>query len=162
LGEFNFNSDPEAAKLVLDQFPTKCTSSLITWESTVMNTLPSSIISEETKNKSKLGFLLYMIKQHSVKAFGDEDAMSFSQYHHLFQNTGLVLCDLLAAIYFLYPEVVTKSESFPCTVELGGRYTRSMVIVDRLKSLLPNNKPITLPIHFDIEAISELEEMKFY
>ena len=80
-----------------------------------MNTLPSSIISEETKNKSNLRFLLYMIKQHSVKAFADEDAMSFSQYHHLFKNTGLVLCDLLAAIYFVYPELVTKSESFPCT-----------------------------------------------
>lgn len=43
--------------------------------------------------------------------------------------------DLLASIVYLYPELVTEQESFCCTVELDGKYTRSMMIVDRLKRI---------------------------
>ena len=43
--------------------------------------------------------------------------------------------DLLASIVYLYPELVIEKESFCCTVELDGKYTRSMMIVDRLKRI---------------------------
>ena len=43
--------------------------------------------------------------------------------------------DLLASIVYLYPELVLEKDSFCCTVELDGKYTRSMMVVDRLKRI---------------------------
>ena len=51
----------------------------------------------------------------------------------LFQGT--FQPDLLASIVYLYPELVLEKDSFCCTVELDGKYTRSMMVVDRLKRI---------------------------
>ena len=55
---------------------------------------------------------------------------------------GLVICDLLASIYLVYPEFISKKENFRATVELGGKYTRSMTVLDRSRRFLPENRSV--------------------
>ena len=38
---------------------------------------------------------------------------------------------------------------------------RSMMVVDRQKSILPNNEDINLPVRFDMEKILKLPEFSF-
>ena len=96
------------------------------------------------------------------------------------------MCDLLAPIVCLYPELITNKEDFPVSVELNGQYTRSMMIVrvscieiikpdfeiythfevDRMvgrwATVLPNKSTACLVVEIDIEKASKLKEMKFY
>lgn len=38
---------------------------------------------------------------------------------------------------------------------------RSMMVVDRQRSILPNNENVNLPVHFDMEKILKLPEFSF-
>ena len=102
-------------------------------------------------DKSDLGKFLYTIKRD----YGNnKQKCEINEIHYEFKvhikyvikviriiiQSGLVICDLLASIYCVYPELIVKNEKFPCTVELSGKYTRSMVVVDRSRGLLPQNR----------------------
>merc|ERR1719427_572083 len=162
--EFNFYGDPESAKIVLDKYSQQCPVSVVTWEATSMNTFSSSLLSRSDSINAS-GRLLNQIKQHSLNNYcmdkdGNtvEDSVIVGKSFVDFKKEGAVLCDLLAAIYCLYPETATVVERFPCTVELDGKYTRAMMIVDRQKSLLPNNDSVILPIRFNMKMIENLSE----
>ena len=150
-GEFNFYGDPESAKIVLDKYaqqvklisnrisrieltnhnsPFQCPLSVVTWEATCLNNFPMSILSRPDSEKAS-GRLLHEIKQHCNKNYcldkdGNvvDDCEILAPLYHEFKSKGVVLCDLIAAIYCLYPELATVVERFPCTVELDGKYTR--------------------------------------
>jgi len=155
--EFNFFGDPEAAKCVLDNFPQHCPTTVSTWECCCFNAFPASII-PGPDSKTNVSKLLHAISRVYEQNKTDK---SISAIYTRFDKEGTFQPDLLASIVYLYPEMVIEKESFSCTVELDGKYTRSMMIVDRLKSLLPNNAPVTLPIKFDMEKVLQLPEMKF-
>ena len=147
-GEFNFYGDSESAKIVLDKYsqqvrslpynlkvysdmnyPFQCPVSVVTWEATRLNLFPTSTLSQ-SDSVNAAGRLLHQIHQHAIKNYCEKDKdgnpieeQSSNQYHQ-FPSTGLAICDLIAAIYCLYPETATIVERFPCTVELDGKYTR--------------------------------------
>ena len=147
-GEFNFYGDSESAKIVLDKYSQQvrtlpyilkiysdmnnqfqCPVSVVTWEATRLNLFPTSTLSQPD-SVNAAGRLLHQIHQHAIKNYCEKDKdgnpieeQSSNQYHQ-FPNTGLAICDLIAAIYCLYPETATIVERFPCTVELDGKYTR--------------------------------------
>jgi len=165
-GEFNFYGDSESAKIVLDKYSQQCPVSVVTWEATRLNLFPTSTLSQPD-SVNAAGRLLHQIHQHAIKNYCEKDKdgnpieeQSSNQYHQ-FPNTGLAICDLIAAIYCLYPETATIVERFPCTVELDGKYTRSMMVVDRQRTILPNNNEIDLPVRFDMDKIFKLPEMNF-
>ena len=104
--------------------------SVVTWEATCFNNFPMSILSQKDSENAS-GRLLYQIKQHCNKNYcldkdGNivDDCAVLAPSYYEFESKGVVLCDLIAAIYCLYPETATIVEKFPCTVELDGKYTR--------------------------------------
>ena len=72
------------------------------------------------------------------------------------------MCDLMAPLVLLYPELITNMENKPVSVELNGQYTRSMMVVDRNNQVLPNKSTTCLVIEIDVEKATQLKEMKFY
>ena len=68
----------------------------------------------------------------------------------------------------VYPELITRSEHFPVSVELKGEYTRSMMVVDRMRNsdladpILPNSATSELILDVNMEKANRLMELKFY
>ena len=165
VGEFNFYGDPEGAKMVLDEYTPLVPTTIVTWEATCINLFPSTHF--DTAGKSVLGDFFHAIRQHSLSNFDKEkqDEVKFQYMWHRFGDSGACMCDLLAPIVLLYPELVTTKEDFPVSVELNGQYTRSMMVVDRMRqfhTILPNRSPACLVVEVDIAKASKLAEMKFY
>merc|ERR1711892_624500 len=122
VGEFNFYADPEGAKIVLGEYTPLCKTTIVSWEACCLNQFsPDSF---DTEGLSDLGDFLNMIKGGHVDGSAD-----FSKMSSAFSNQGEVMCDLLAAVVALHPELVVQSEHYPVSVELQGQYTRSMMVV---------------------------------
>ena len=165
VGEFNFYGDPEGAKIVLDEYTPLVPTTIVTWEATCINLFPQTHF--DTAGKSALGDFFNAIRQHSLKSFDKEDEgeVKFQYMWHRFGDKGACMCDLLAPLVLLYPELITTKEDFPVSVELNGQYTRSMMVVDRMRQfceILPNRSSAYLVVEVDIEKASKLAEMKFY
>lgn len=112
---------------------------------------------------SNLGDFMSAIKGGHVDGSADFSKMSSS-----FSNQGEVMCDLLAAIVALHPELIVQNEHFPVSVELHGQYTRSMMIVDRMRNgelaepILPNSATAQLVLTIDMERVAKLAAMVFF
>ena len=113
----------------------------------------------ETKDKSDLGNFFDAIQQHSRK---NKCGTKRDQLWNRFKNIGVCMCDLMAPLVLLYPELITNMENKPVSVELNGQYTRSMMVVDRNNQVLPNKSTTCLVIEIDVEKATQLKEMKFY
>ena len=112
---------------------------------------------------SDLGDFLNAIKGGHVDGSAD-----FSKMSSAFSNQGEVMWDLLATIVALHPELVVQSEHYPVSVELQGQYTRSMMVVDRMRNgelaepILPNSATAKLVLTVNMEKVAELSGMTFF
>ena len=65
-----------------------------------------------TKEKSDLGNFFDAIRQHSLKNFQSDEgeSVSFEFMWNRFSSKGSCMCDLMAPIVLLYPELITNQE----------------------------------------------------
>eukprot|EP01023_Acetabularia_acetabulum_P057570 TRINITY_DN6716_c0_g1_i3.p1 TRINITY_DN6716_c0_g1~~TRINITY_DN6716_c0_g1_i3.p1 ORF type:complete len:324 (-),score=48.05 TRINITY_DN6716_c0_g1_i3:151-1122(-) len=114
--EYNFHADPEAAHIVFQKFERI---TLVTWDCCVNHALDPPFLDDLFKNaadKLKLDFvegITQNLRKLSIQFYG-----------------GFVQCDPLAVIVALHPELILKSQTKDCAVELQGFRTRGMSILD--------------------------------
>ena len=110
-----------------------------------------------------MGDFLNMIKGGHVDGSAD-----FTKMSSAFSNQGEVMCDLLAAVVALHPELIVQSEHYPVSVELQGQYTRSMMVVDRMRNgelaepILPNSSTAELVLAVNMDKVAKLSAMTFF
>ena len=104
----------------------------------------------------------------AIKGGHVDGSANFSKISSSFSNQGVVMCDLLAAIIAVHPELIVRSENYPVSVELQGQYTRSMMVVDRMRNgelaepILPNSATAKLVLTVNMEKVAKLSGMIFF
>lgn len=113
--EFNIGFDPEAAHVVFTAFPSF---DLVDWELTLRHGFADA-------------------EFDAWLAAGDERARFFArvfgkarEYNAKHDRSGVVAADALAMAVAIDPAIVTRSEIRAVAVELDGRSTRGMTVVD--------------------------------
>uniref|UniRef100_A0A023ERR1 Putative salivary purine nucleosidase n=1 Tax=Aedes albopictus TaxID=7160 RepID=A0A023ERR1_AEDAL len=135
--EFNFYSDPEAAHIVINNFAGNIT--ILPWETASRENL----VTNQTWRFEVLGNsshpLLQMLNPVEKKPLGDED--------------NWMPCDLLVAIAFTHPELVTEIKRYRADVELYGWLTRGQLVLDHMNQGLGN---VTIVDNMDSEKILQM------
>ncbi|XP_001649428.2 uncharacterized protein LOC5565084 [Aedes aegypti] len=114
--EFNFYSDPEAAHIVINNFGGNIT--ILPWETASRENL----ITNQTWRFEVLGSaahpLVQMLNPVERKPLGDNDSW--------------MPCDLLVAMAFTHPYLVTETKRYRADVELYGWLTRGQLVLDHM------------------------------
>jgi purine nucleosidase len=127
--EFNAHADPEAAAVVVEAFgggsPPRLV--LVTWDLTLRSGLPLPFVNGEWFGRagSRRSEWLRAVSEH-LQAASRKECGSDENY----ARTGFLIPDPLAMCVALRPEVVTRSRAQSVSVELAGRHTRGMTVVD--------------------------------
>eukprot|EP01024_Parvocaulis_polyphysoides_P073515 TRINITY_DN9467_c0_g1_i4.p2 TRINITY_DN9467_c0_g1~~TRINITY_DN9467_c0_g1_i4.p2 ORF type:complete len:244 (+),score=23.26 TRINITY_DN9467_c0_g1_i4:147-878(+) len=114
--EFNFHADPEAAHIVFEKFKRI---TLVTWDCCLNHMLEPQFIQDLFQggaNKQKVEF---------AKGITEKLRNLCLQNYE-----GLIMCDPLAVIVAIRPELIVKSRPKDCDIELEGVRTRGMSILD--------------------------------
>ena len=69
----------------------------------------------------------------------------------------MCICDLLAAVVSLHPELISTEDNFSVSVELGGTYTRGMMVIDRK---IEEHPGVTLNKHCVFKLPKQLDMKK--
>ncbi|XP_023676825.1 inosine-uridine preferring nucleoside hydrolase-like [Paramormyrops kingsleyae] len=129
--EFNFAADPEAAYIVLNDFP--CPTYIASWEFTCMNILSWDFYDQWLDQDSEKARFMKQIFQYS---------RDVSQRQ--LGEAGFAFCDAFAMAAAIDKSFVTECEEVPVTVELAGTYTRGMMVIDRMSYLKKEHKAFIL------------------
>lgn len=114
--EFNIFSDPEAAAVVFEKWPQL---TMLTWEATMDHALPKIFLEKLSQyNNPRSGFVEKTMNK--VLAFIKKN---------LYKNV-CYTADPLAMAVMIEPEIIIKSTEKFVRVELTGKYTRGMTVVD--------------------------------
>jgi purine nucleosidase len=137
--EFNVMSDPEAAAIVLANWPGV---SLVPWETTMRYLVSLERVSELMAGDGPRARFFRRITERQPRLVFEQFGLS-----------GIFAADPLAMAVAVEPAIVTRSERHRVTVELGGRYTRGQTTVDwfDFSGEAPN-----------VEVILELAEDRFW
>lgn len=146
-GEFNFVADPEAAYIVLNQFP--CPIYIVPWESSCRNSLPWSFCDEWFGQDTDKARFLKEIYGHTRKILQNE------RYQKEQIVPGFNTCDCYTMAAAIDDTVVTETEEVAVTVELEGTYTRGMMVVDSLELLKKKHKATILK-KFDLDKFMQM------
>ncbi len=114
--EFNTYSDPEAAALVFEKWPLL---TMLTWEATLDHGLPSTYLEKiRHYDNPRSGFLEKSMNRimKIIKQNGNKNVC--------------FTADPLAMAVMLEPEIILESTEKFVQVELSGRYTRGMTVID--------------------------------
>lgn len=115
--EFNFWFDWDAAFKVVNGISKSCPSTMVTWECTKTAQFRLDEILPAAKTNSKINMHARLKKLIDPK------------------NPNLAnICDLVAAIVLVNPELILEEENCPVTVELAGNYTKGMMVLNRAHS----------------------------
>lgn len=114
--EFNFDRDPEAAAMVLQDL---CPKLCMPWETCIHNPLPWDTYNKLTNLKTGRAQFVKKLTAQSVELAKSR------------KRTGYHSCDLFAMAAFLYPNIVEEQESLHAVVELNGTHTRGQMVVER-------------------------------
>ncbi|KAH6932872.1 hypothetical protein HPB50_010480 [Hyalomma asiaticum] len=138
--EFNFITDPEAVRVVLQR--ATCPVTVVVWEAVLQATVPWPIYNEVIGEDTKLARFLRDVNNHTVECcmkHGEQSA-----FH---------LGDFLAVMAALVPDSVSGSMEMRSDVELHGDYTRGQMVHAWLGQHLPHiTHNVTLVYSFDTEA----------
>ncbi|EDV27651.1 Uncharacterized protein C17G8.02 [Trichoplax sp. H2] len=119
-GEFNFVVDPEAAAIVLDEFPRFCPVKVVPLEVTLVSSIELDWISD------------IWLKQDSPRATLNRDMMkNFLNKMKAEKREGYPAWDVLAVAAALQPNFIRDSFKNFMTVELHGSRTRGQGVIDR-------------------------------
>jgi purine nucleosidase len=113
--EFNIAFDPEAAHIVFGAFPHL---ELVDWEATIAHGLLHSDVGPWLAAPSPRARFYEEISRKT--RLWSEDSRGEYWY----------AADALAMAYALQPEGATRLEPRPVSIELAGRFTRGMTVVD--------------------------------
>lgn len=115
--EFNFFNDPEAANIVVNNYPGNIT--ILPWETASLDNL----VMNQTWRFDVLGKaanpVVQILNPVERKPLGDGDYW--------------MPCDVLVAMAFTHPLLVTESKQYPANVELHGWLTRGQLVLDNAK-----------------------------
>ncbi|KAL5016066.1 hypothetical protein ScPMuIL_005655 [Solemya velum] len=114
--EYNFESDPEAAAIVLKDI--KCMINLVSWETNLRHSLPFDWVDKWLSTETEKGRFVHDITQ---KAIHIQHEWKFS----LFWN-----CDLVAMATAVDEDVILEVDDEHGIVELQGKVTRGQLVVD--------------------------------
>ncbi|XP_059819865.1 nucleoside hydrolase-like isoform X1 [Hypanus sabinus] len=146
--EFNFNSDAEAASIVLSHFT--CPTYIATWEYCLRHVLPWDFYEKLMNQDGKKAQFLKKIFEHTVK-FSKSDEGS----KQLYFGSGFLSCDSYAMAAVIDDSVVTESIQYGVTVELNGSLTRGMMVVDTLDALKLKHKAVIF-LKCDMEKYKQM------
>jgi len=114
--EFNFFVDPEAAKIVLENF-SSCPLYILPWE-----TCLRSAASTYDFRMNSIGKL----STSPVNLLNKIEETILGKY-----NDRWIAPDAVVVACFLHRQIMSKTEMYHCTVELQGTHTRGMMVVDK-------------------------------
>jgi inosine-uridine nucleoside N-ribohydrolase len=128
--EFNFYADPEAAFIVFND--STCEINVFTWESCVLASkdLPFDEFRINELSKFKSPFTSFL------------DPVEIVAYEN-FKPKNWMPCDCFIAVCFILPHAIKKSEFHHVSIELGGNFTRGMMVIDHIRTEKPNATIIT-------------------
>uniref|UniRef100_A0A8D3AQE9 Inosine/uridine-preferring nucleoside hydrolase domain-containing protein n=1 Tax=Scophthalmus maximus TaxID=52904 RepID=A0A8D3AQE9_SCOMX len=125
-GEFNFVANPEAAHTVLDRYT--CPTYIATWE--------FSCRSKDLQS------------QHVLTSLPDvsslQKAKSADFQKETTEGKGFNSCDIYAMVAAINDTVITESEEVAVTVELEGKFTRGMMVLDYMELLKKKHKAFVM------------------
>uniref|UniRef100_A0A667X4X6 Inosine/uridine-preferring nucleoside hydrolase domain-containing protein n=1 Tax=Myripristis murdjan TaxID=586833 RepID=A0A667X4X6_9TELE len=137
-GEFNFVADPEAAYIVLNQY--HCPTYIAPWEFSCRNALPWVRLTKRL-------FPQALITPHN--------SFQFENIKEMEGNSGFNSCDTYAMAAAIDDTFVTESEEVAVTVELEGRYTRGMMVLDPVEMLKKQHK-VNIMKTVDLEKLKKM------
>nr|XP_020456354.1 inosine-uridine preferring nucleoside hydrolase-like [Monopterus albus] len=147
-GEFNFVTDPEAAYIVLDRYT--CPTYIAAWEFTCKNCLPWSFHDQWLSHKSEKAAFMKKISNYSV-----EKARSEGYQKETTEGQGFNACDAYAVAAAVDDTLITEKEEVAVSVELGGNYTRGMMVLDYMELLKKQHK-VTIMKKIDLEKFKQM------
>lgn len=113
--EFNIFTDPEAARIVFENWAGL---SLISWETTVTYMIPGAQVQELLNAGTPKAEFFRRITEHTL------------EFARARGRSGLNAPDPLAVAVAIQPDLVTRAEMRAVTVELHGAHTRGETTVD--------------------------------
>ncbi|XP_061841144.1 pyrimidine-specific ribonucleoside hydrolase RihA-like [Nerophis lumbriciformis] len=147
-GEFNFLVDPEAAYIVLDCYT--CPITIASWEFTCRNSLPWSFCDTWLAQKTPKARFIERISAHTRKM-----ARTDRYQKELVSGPAFNTCDTYAVAAAICDNLVTESEEVAVTVELEGRNTRGMMVLDYI-DVLNKKQKVTILKKIDAEVFKQL------
>ncbi|XP_032412309.1 inosine-uridine preferring nucleoside hydrolase-like [Xiphophorus hellerii] len=145
-GEFNFVADPEAAFIVLDRYT--CPTYIAAWEFSCRSSLSWSFWKEWLSVKTEKAAFIRKISDLSMKK-----ACSAEYQKEVIAGQGFNPCDVFALAAAVDDGFITESEKVAVTVELNGKHTRGMMVLDYIECLKKEHKAV-------IMKTADLEKLK--
>ncbi|XP_014343821.1 pyrimidine-specific ribonucleoside hydrolase RihA [Latimeria chalumnae] len=126
-GEFNFIADPEAAYVVLTDY--SCPTYIATWEFTCRNKLPWEFFDAWVSQEMDKAVFIKKICGHGMKYFQSEYGAA------VLNGSGFLPCDSYAMAAAIDESFVTDYIECGVSVELNGKLTRGMMVLDPINFL---------------------------
>ncbi|CAB1413471.1 unnamed protein product [Pleuronectes platessa] len=147
-GEFNFVADPEAAHIVLDRYT--CPTYIAPWEFSCRNSLPWSFCENWlSQNTEKAAFM------RKITSLSMKKAQSADYQKEITEGKGFNSCDSYAMAAAIDDTFITESEEVAVTVELVGKYTRGMMVLDYMELLNKKHKAVIMQ-NVDLERFKQM------
>ncbi|XP_069469795.1 pyrimidine-specific ribonucleoside hydrolase RihA-like [Ambystoma mexicanum] len=150
-GEFNFLADPEAAYIVLKDF--HCPTFIATWEHVCRSKLSWDWYDKWTNMGTEKANFMKMIYAHSLKY----TRTSEKEEKVIVGPSGFVSCDSYAMAAAIDGSTVTSCIECAVTVELSGKFTRGMMVLDLIDDLEKKHKAFVIN-GCDLEKFKTLME----
>ncbi|XP_019959463.1 inosine-uridine preferring nucleoside hydrolase-like [Paralichthys olivaceus] len=147
-GEFNFVADSEAAYVVLDRYT--CPTYIATWEFSCRSSLPWSFVDTWLAQDTDKARFMERISCHTRKMVQTERYQK-----ELVSGPGFNSCDTYAVAAAISDTLLTESEQVAVTVELGGTYTRGMMVLDYMELLKKTHKAFIMKT-VDLEKFKQM------
>ncbi|XP_040289236.1 pyrimidine-specific ribonucleoside hydrolase RihA-like [Bufo bufo] len=136
-GEFNFVADPEAAYIVLNDY--LCKTYIVTWEYSCRHKLSWEWYDKWVNMGTKKSDFIKKIYAHSLQYSRSE-----KESKALVDGPGFVSCDSYAMAAAIDESTITKVIECAVTVELSGKFTRGMMVLDLIDELKKKNKAFVI------------------
>eukprot|EP00743_Colponemidia_sp_Colp-15_P000859 GILK01000948.1.p1 GENE.GILK01000948.1~~GILK01000948.1.p1 ORF type:complete len:347 (-),score=37.18 GILK01000948.1:283-1278(-) len=140
--EFNTYSDPEAAYIVLHEF--QCV--MVNWDVTLSHCLDWQFTEQWMSTAGPKGDFLGRISRAIL------ERSRTSEY----SESGFAIPDPLAMCVAIEPTLVTDSITHFASVELGGTYSRGLVVIDWAGRHTKSEKLLTIVTKLDMDGVKRL------
>ncbi|KAM4689330.1 nucleoside hydrolase-like [Discoglossus pictus] len=136
-GEFNFLADPEAAYIVLNDF--LCKTYIATWEHSCRHKLSWEWYDNWVNRGTKKSDFIKKIYAHS-----QQYSRSEKEEKGMVGGPGFVSCDSYAMAAAIDETTVTAVIECAVTVEISGKFTRGMMVLDMIDDLKKKHKALVM------------------
>ena len=141
VAEFNIHADPEAAAIVLEEWPRV---TLVTWEATLAAALPGDLISAAPARGPRAEFY------RAISAHADR------YLREVLGTSDLLVPDPLAMAVALDRSIVTRASDRRVRVELQGGLTRGQTVVDWGVEPTPAEPTVRIVEEVDVDRLAAM------